>query len=194
GTNPEEVVRLEVDRQTAADLSVRNLITSLRMISSFEWQNFVEGASLVHHALCGAPLFASMDFITRDRYRHAVEELAKRSPLTELEVARVAVELAAHADPAAEARLSDPRHYVIATGRVEMEREIDYRVPLGRRLLRAALRHALPLYLGAVFLLTFGVLALVVEASGTAGSDVLSLSLLVALAIFPASDNRISLV
>jgi len=67
GTEPEEVVRLEVDRQTAADLSVRNLITSLRLISSFEWQQFVEAASLVHEALCAAPLFSSMDFITRDR-------------------------------------------------------------------------------------------------------------------------------
>ena len=73
GTHPEEVVRLEVDRQTAADLSVRNLITSLRQISSFEWQQFVEAVSQVHHALCAAPLYSSMDFITRDRYRHAVE-------------------------------------------------------------------------------------------------------------------------
>ena len=78
GTDPEEIVRLEVDRQTAADLSVRNLITSLRLISSFEWQQFVEAVSLVHRALCEAPQFSSMDFITRDRYRHAVEELARQ--------------------------------------------------------------------------------------------------------------------
>jgi cyclic beta-1,2-glucan synthetase len=97
GTHPEEVVRLEVDRQTAADLSVRNLITSLRQISSFEWQQFVEAVSQVHHALCAAPLYSSMDFITRDRYRHAVEELARRAPLTEIEVAQVAVNRAAEA-------------------------------------------------------------------------------------------------
>jgi cyclic beta-1,2-glucan synthetase len=108
GTHPEEVVRLEVDRQTAADLSVRNLITSLRQISSFEWQQFVEAASQVHQALCAAPLYASMDFITRDRYRHAVEELARRSALTELEVAGVAVRLAAEADADGNARRRDP--------------------------------------------------------------------------------------
>ncbi|MET0987723.1 MAG: phosphorylase, partial [Steroidobacteraceae bacterium] len=194
GTNPEEVVRLEVDRQTAADLSVRNLITSLRLISSFEWQKFVEGASLVHHALCAAPLFSSMDFITRDRYRHAVEELALRAPMTELEVAQVAVELAARADPPAEARLRDPGHYLIGNGRVEVELEIGYRVPLRRRLFRSALRFALPLYLGSILVLTVGVLALVVPADDAAGTGVFSLLLLTALAVLPASDIAITLI
>ena len=38
--------------------------------------------------------YAGMDFATRDRYRHAVEAIAKRSPLSELEVARRAIRLA----------------------------------------------------------------------------------------------------
>ncbi len=194
GTHPEEVVRLEVDRQTAADLSVRNLITSLRLISSFEWQKFVEAVSLVHHALCAAPLFASMDFTTRDRYRHAVEELARRAPLTELEIAKVSVARAAQADVAAEPRLHDPGYYLIDDGREALEREIGYRVPLGRRIFRAALRIALPLYLGAILLLTFGVLAIAMLPNAGVGVDAALLVLIGALAIFPASDIAVTLV
>jgi len=192
GTDPEEVVRLEVDRQTAANLSVRNLITSLRQISSFEWQQFVEATSQVHHALCAAPLYSSMDFITRDRYRHAVEELARRSPLSELAVADVAVRRAAVADAAADARLLDPGYYLIDDGRADIEREIGYRVPLARQLFRAALQIALPLYLGALFFLTCGVLAIVMLAGADAGGETAVLLLLVALAIFPASDIAVT--
>ena len=35
-----------------------------------------------------------MDFATRDRYRHVVEAMARRSPRTEDEVAQQAIELA----------------------------------------------------------------------------------------------------
>ena len=35
-----------------------------------------------------------MDFATRDRYRHVVEAIAKASPLSEGEVARLAMRLA----------------------------------------------------------------------------------------------------
>ena len=194
GTHPEEVVRLEVDRQTAADLSVRNLITSLRLISSFEWQKFVEAVSLVHHALCAAPLFARMDFTTRDRYRHAVEELARRAPLTELEIAKVTVARAAQAVVAAEPRLHDPGYYLIDDGREALEREIGYQVPLGRRIFRAALRIALPLYLGAIFLLTIGVLAVALLPNAGLGVDAAFLVLIGALAILPASDIAVTLI
>lgn len=194
GTHPDEVVRLEVDRQTAADLSVRNLITSLRQISSFEWQKFVEAASQVHLALCAAPLYAGMDFITRDRYRHAIEELARRSALTELEVAHVAVGRAAQADAAAGARLLDPGYYLIDDGRLDLEREIGYRVPLARRLFRAALEFALPIYIGAISLVTLSLVAIVIAASADAGIDAAIFVLLGALAIFPASDIAVTIV
>jgi cyclic beta-1,2-glucan synthetase len=194
GTQPEEVVRLEVDRQTAADLSVRNLITSLRLISSFEWQKFVEAVSLVHDALCSAPLFASMDFTTRDRYRHAVEELARRAPLSELEVARVTVARAAQAGAAEDERLHDPGYCLIDDGREELEREVGYRVPLTRRIARAALRIALPLYVGAIVLLALGVVAVAIVPSAEAGVAISFLILLVALAIFPASDIAVTVV
>ena len=77
------------------NVTVRNVITSMRLISWFDWAEFVEGLSLVDKVLRDGSSFGSMDFVTRDRYRHAIEKLARRSGRTEVEVARTAMELAA---------------------------------------------------------------------------------------------------
>ncbi len=47
--------------------------------------------SLVDAVLRAESDFADMDFPTRDRYRHAIEELARGSGRTELEVAQHAI-------------------------------------------------------------------------------------------------------
>ena len=67
-------------------MTVRNVITSMRLMSAYDWMQFFEDLSLVDEALRGASDFALMDFHTRDRYRHAIEDLSRGSGLTELEV------------------------------------------------------------------------------------------------------------
>ena len=94
GTTAEETVRLEHQRQATMNVTVRNVITSMRLISWFDWAQFVESVSLVDDVLRARSPFGEMDFATRDRYRHAVEELARGSGLTEVEVAREAVAMA----------------------------------------------------------------------------------------------------
>ena len=118
GTTSDEIVRLEHQEQIANHATVRNVITSMRLLSSADWADFFESVSLVHEALCDGTRVAEMDFPTRDRYRHAVEELSRASAHDELEVARRAVAMAAEAATsaggsaeAAEARLGDPGYY-----------------------------------------------------------------------------------
>ena len=91
GTTAEETVRREHQRQAEMNVTVRNVITSMRLLSWFDWASFVESTSLVDEALAAHPLFREMDFATRDRYRHAVEKLARATDREELEVARAAV-------------------------------------------------------------------------------------------------------
>ena len=68
-----------------------------------------------------------MDFATRDRYRKAIEELARGTSLTEAEVAHKAVDMAHAAatdrteQPVAEARHRDPGFYLISDGRNALE-------------------------------------------------------------------------
>ncbi len=90
GTTAEEIVRIEHQRQAAMNVTVRNVITSMRLISWFDWAQFVESVSLVDDILGSRDVFTAMDFATRDQYRHAVEELARASRRSEVDVARSA--------------------------------------------------------------------------------------------------------
>ena len=51
GTTTEEMVRLEHQRQATMNVTVRNVITSMRLISWFDWAQFVESVSLVDEAV-----------------------------------------------------------------------------------------------------------------------------------------------
>ena len=101
GTTAEEIVRDEHQRQAAMNVTVRNVITSMRLISWFDWAGVLREREPGRRGAARrtAP-FAAMDFATRDRYRHAIEELARGSGRPELEIARTAVAMAERAaDP-----------------------------------------------------------------------------------------------
>ncbi len=73
-----------------------SLIGSLRLISTFDWTEFFESVSLVEQVLQRDPVgvYGRMDFQSRDRYRHAVEEMAEPTGDAQLRVALKAVERA----------------------------------------------------------------------------------------------------
>ncbi|MDP9244778.1 MAG: glycosyl transferase, partial [Chloroflexota bacterium] len=199
GTTAEEMVRLEHQRQATMNVTVRNVITSMRLISWFDWAEFVESVSLVDDVLRTRSSFGDMDFATRDRYRHAVEDLARVSGLTELAVARNAAamaEAAAPADgaePSLPARKRDPGYYLISDGRIAFERALNVRVPLTGRLRRAYIRAATSGFLGTLALVTALILAvpLLLSGGGAAGAGILVVAI---LALGPASDLAIALV
>src|SRR5471032_963482 len=91
GTTADEIALLEHQRQAAMTVTVRNVITSMRLMSALDWTAFFESVSLVDEELDGGSEFAAMDFASRDGYRHAIEALARGSGRTELEIAREAI-------------------------------------------------------------------------------------------------------
>src|SRR5207244_9311230 len=117
GTTSEEIVRLEHHRQGAMNVTVRNIITSMRLMSNFDWKEFFEDVSRVDEVLRAGTDFAALDFPTRDRYRHAIEDLARGSRCSEVEVAcRVVArtkEAAAANDPGHERR-RDPGYHLLS--------------------------------------------------------------------------------
>src|SRR5678815_2815383 len=74
----EDAIRTEHQGQAAAQVSVANVITSLRLCSTLDWSQYFESVSLVERVLQQDPAgrYGGMDFLSRDRYRQAVEELA----------------------------------------------------------------------------------------------------------------------
>ncbi|QFY43521.1 phosphorylase [Candidatus Methylospira mobilis] len=195
GISLDEIVRLEHADQIADNVTVRNIITSMRAISTFEWPQFVEDASLADACLRAHEGYAAMDFLTRDRYRHAIEDLAKRSPHSELEIARWVISRVQRTDEhvATDERQTEPGYYLIGDGRFEFEREVGFKPALKQQLLRVCVANAGLAYTGSLVLLTLLLLALPLSASFAAGLGGLQISLIALLVIFPASDIAVGL-
>ena len=154
----EQLVQAESQKQAAAQVSISNSIASLRFLTAMDWREFVETMSLVEHTLRSDPrnTYANMDFATRDRYRHAVERTARRSPHTELEVAQAAIRMA-NASVAASQTDSYRAHvgfYLIDEGLLLLARAVAYRNSMRDQLKESCGRLPILPYLGAIALFT----------------------------------------
>jgi cyclic beta-1,2-glucan synthetase len=188
-TTPDEMVAQTHDRQAASNVTVRNIVTSLRHISSFEWSDFVEAVSLVDRSLKAGSTFGEMSFATRDQYRHAIEDLSRASDATELEVAEATLRLTWAQPP--DRRQRDPGYYLIAEGRSKLEAELGFRPGLGSSLARMLRRRAAPVYLGSLTLGTALALALPMLTIERPSPWVWLMGL---LALIPATDLAVTVV
>ena len=197
GLDADTLVQSEHAAHSAANLTVRNIITSLRSMGAFDWQSWFEDVSAVDAQLRSSASFLGMDFATRDRYRHALEELALGSRHTELDIARAVIEKSASAQAelaTADARHADPGYYLISTGRSAFEREIGFRPSLRQKILRSQIAHAPSAYFGAIALLALAILAPLLVASIHAGAALGGVVLLTLFGLFPAYEIALVLV
>jgi cyclic beta-1,2-glucan synthetase len=196
GPGRADLVRREHGRQAANQVTVGNCVTSLRLLSNLDWPVFLEKTSVVESLLRGDParVYARQDFGTKDRYRRAVEQLARRSGRDEPGVVRRLLELAnaveAPADDPSAAAALHVGYYLVGAGRRELEREIGYRPTLGERLRRVAIDYPEAVYFGGLAVGTALVLAAVVAASGGTGWLV---ALLLAAAFLPATEVAVAI-
>ncbi len=221
GVTVEQIIHAEHQRQAATQVTVGNIITSMRLLSTLDWRDFFESVSLIEPLLGADPAgaYSRMEFATRDRYRHVIERISKRTRSNELEVARVAVELAEDArgseeeaaEPSKRGNPSNPAshvgYYLVDAGCSQLETSFAYRPRLSERFRRFVLRHATSAYLGTLTFLTILIVALLVSAmrlvllSAPPGSDAseygplaswLLLLVTALLALIPASDLALS--
>ncbi len=196
-TNADEIVREEHRRQGAANVTVRNIVTSMRLISELDWADFFEGVSLVDEVLRAGSDFAGMDFPTRDRYRRAIEELARGSGHSEIDAARDAILIAKPAETGAaepDPRRRDPGYYLIGQGRRTFEKKLGFRAPLKDWLARANTAVGISGYLATVTLTGGLLLALASLAVGFAGANGWLFLPLALLGLFISVDAAITLV
>ena len=130
-----------------------NLIGSLRLISTFDWSEFFESVSLVEQVLQRDPagVYGRMDFRSRDRYRHAVEELAEPTGEGQLLLALKSVERARQAHVRTpDARDAHVGYHLIGGGRRQFERSVAWQPDLTQRVRRLFFACATPGYLGTI--------------------------------------------
>jgi cyclic beta-1,2-glucan synthetase len=197
GRSAEQIVHQEHQRQAAAQITVANVITSMRLLSTLDWRDFFESVSLVDRALEDDPAgaYARMDFTTRDCYRHVIERISKQTQASEPDVAQRAVKMAARAqrENPQDERRSHVGYYLIDRGLAELENAFACRPRFGERLRRAVLRHPTVIYLGALSFLTTAILAALAGYAFYSGAGPLALAGLIVLVLVPASELALSI-
>jgi cyclic beta-1,2-glucan synthetase len=198
GLTINHMVRSEHQQQAADQVSISNSIGSLRFLGAMDWREFVETLSVVDRTLREDPggVYTKMDFSTRDHYRHAVERIAKSSPLSEDSVARKAIQFACEC-AAKKGSIDREAHvgfYLIDKGLPQLECAAKARLSVAENFRRMSNRFPLLLYPGTITLITAifsGGLLMKAHAGGLQGW---ALALLGILAILCSSHLAVALV
>ena len=181
----------EQTRQAANQISIGNTITSLRQLSLLDWRDVFEEQSRVEIILRQDPagIYSQMDFDTRNQYREAVEVLAKRAGIEQIEIAKKVVEMAS-AGKGNQAWQSRQKHvgtYLIGEGRRQFSKSVNCREDWRFLAKDWVYRHPAGLYLTSVTLLCTGLLVYPILYYLKLGVSLFELGLLLLLA-FPASQ------
>ncbi|MHB1134363.1 MAG: glucoamylase family protein, partial [Chloroflexota bacterium] len=187
-----EAIRLDERRHAADQATIASGITSLRLLGRLDWRDVFESVSVVEEVLRAEPagIYSQMDFGTRDRYRHVVEQVARRSRATELETATAAVHLSSAGD-------GHVGYHLIDSGRALLEARVGYRSTVRQQLSRSILRRLSLGYLCAIALGTALVLlipALFIVLFDLGWASVAGFAALCLLALVPASELVVQVV
>jgi cyclic beta-1,2-glucan synthetase len=197
GTSIEQVIHSEHQRQAATQVTIGNIITSMRLLSTLDWRDFFESVSLIDPLLGKDPAgaYLQMEFGSRDRYRHVVERISKRTLFSELEIGEAAVKIAAKASNGGKDRGPQAHvgYYLVDDGLVQLEAAFRYRPRLAESFRRWCLRHPTVAYLGTLTLLTALIIAALVFSMYLVGAGWSLLAAASILALIPASDLALTI-
>ncbi len=201
GTTADEAVRAVHQGQGATNVTVRNVITSMRLMSAVDWAEFFESVSMVDAVLRADSDFAAMEFPTRDRYRHAIEKLARGSGHNEIEVAQHAIEATKRAAPegpnrdgATARRERDPGYYLISRGLHAFEKELGFRAPIRDWIGRANAAAGIVGYLATFAVVTGVILATALAIIAETHLPGWTLFILAIVGVIPAMDAAVTIV
>ncbi|MEP6704795.1 MAG: hypothetical protein ABJB34_08320, partial [Acidobacteriota bacterium] len=193
----EQIVEAEYHGQATAQVTVGNIVTSMRLLSTIDWTTFFEGVSLIDPLLRTDPanVYSTMNFTTRNRYRGAIERIAKNTNTDELTVASRVIEFAAaaHESNPQDERYSHIGYYLIDEGLPEIEGYFNYRPDIFERFVALILRHPSVTYIGLIAFLTTVFVTLIVLTAAHFGAEMPTLIGFALLSIMPASELALSI-
>ena len=133
--------------------AIAHTVASLRALALMDWKEITESTSLVERVLEADPagVYGRMTFESRDYYRDVVARLARRSPLTEKQVAEIAIQSAEKSPP--EETRRHVGYHLLGRGRRALEKRIGYRPTPLEAIRRSIARHGVGFYFGGIFAL-----------------------------------------
>lgn len=176
-----------------AEIKVIHSIQNLRQIATLDWKTFFESTSVLEKILQTDPAgaYSGSEFETRNHYRSVMEEMAMCSPLTEIEIASHAIQLAEMGTSIRERHVG---YYLIGAGRPKLETIIRYRPALRGRFLRTVRKHPTFAYLGSILFLAVLIYSFVLYYLVISGPNLARMLAVTILALAPASAVAVDLV
>ncbi|MHA4810747.1 glucoamylase family protein [Flavitalea flava] len=157
----ESIAANRVDHQQMINwLSLRNNITSLRILTAMDWHDFIDDTSVIEPILRRdiGGIYPKMDYFTRNDYRNAVEKMAWNSGRSCKEVAQAAIQLAkenAERYNREDNRTAHVGFYLIDSGRPILEKLMNVRRSRKELLEKKVRDYPLLVYAGSISVLTF---------------------------------------
>ncbi|MEO9337305.1 glucoamylase family protein [Mesorhizobium sp. SB112] len=202
GSDAEEITISEHQTLSAGNVTTGNIIRGLRLINDVEWPEWFETVSRVDSLLRARTGYDDLDFQSRDQYRTAIEDLARRSGKSEYEVAVAATEMAGF-EPAEVQDENDTRgeikgatkndvgFFLIGSQRQELEKEIGYKQSFMLALRRSFSQTdfwgiVIPVTLLTIFLVSMAGFAL-----ANLGLSTPAIALMLLLFAVPASEGAL---
>ncbi|NMB12533.1 MAG: hypothetical protein GX977_09625, partial [Firmicutes bacterium] len=184
GTTADDIVNLEHQRQSAREISVRNAINSLRGLGVLDWSDSFERLSQVERILQTDPdgTYPAMDSASRDMYRHRVEKIARSLGISELQVARQAVQCARSvASDSLEFWKRHIGYYLIDAGEELLLAKLGQPISWWRRVRRSLSEYCFSLYLASIVGLSLAITAGIYSYAGYGSTASAVLGLIVSL-------------
>ncbi len=132
---------------------ISRVIRALRLLAAIDWNAFFDAVSRLEAELTKDPagVYGKMDFRTRDRYRKVIEELARHTRASEIDVARYVLSTAGRAPPS-DRRRGHIGYYLVDRGRDKIEPALAFRPRGAERVRRWIRKHATVCYLSCIAL------------------------------------------
>ncbi len=195
GTDAETVMMAEHSRLSAGNVTMGNIIKSLREIDDTEWSVWVEEVSKVDKLLWKQTDYAELDAGSRNKYRKQIEKYARRSDRSEIEVAQLAIDMTEAAKRSAEPQPHEPNvgGFLVGSQRHALEAAINYRQTAVQRIIRPVRKLNWLAIAAPVLILTVIVLAIVGSFMIRAGMGAAETIVLLLMFSLPASEGATGL-
>lgn len=191
-SSTELVGHAALQRQVANQVTVANIITSMRLLSSLNWRDFIESLSLVDRILERDPVYGKLDFPTRDRYRHVIENVSKKTGILEIDIADDVAFMAenALAQNPNDFKRAHVGYYLIDKGFIQLSQELNHKPPLISKL---TYTHRSLCYFGLIFLFLAPVISIPIKHTADHGANIWTVLGIALLVLIPCSEMALGL-
>ncbi|MBS5822855.1 MAG: cyclic beta 1-2 glucan synthetase [Clostridium argentinense] len=152
--NIDNVIATSHRRENRFEIILGNSITSLRNVESLNYKKLFESISVVEKILKEDKLkvYDSMDFQSKDYYRHVIEKISKENNIPESYIAKKALECSReHKEKPYENHIG---YYLFDDGRRELNRKLNINYRGFERFKNYIKGNAVNFYVVTIFLLT----------------------------------------